>query len=302
MRNNILSLAGIALIALALPLGFGGHKQSVGSNEVIAAPLQQQLASGNDLYCAGFISTDPINSKLQLIANEDKTLTAYAEGNRVVYLSQGEKDGVKVGDAFVVVRPEGKFKNEFNKKKLGYSNQELGVVKVIAAQYATATADVVFACEDFKNGDYLKPVERRPNPQIRSYKPLEKYNDNTLKLDALLGQIVDTRYHLGSAVERTIVHLDLGNDDGVKVGDYFTVLSRADGMTEEKFINTRSNGTVKGIPGKDHLGHDVKEIRSLPATVAGEVVVIHVEGKSAVAFVTRQTKEILTGDFVERQD
>src|SRR6185369_1893964 len=159
----------------------------------------------------------------------------------------------------VVVRPEGKFKNEFNKKKLGYANRELGVVKVVAAQYETATADIVFACEDFKNVDYLKPVERRPNPEIRSYKPLEKYNDNTLRLNALLGQIVDTRYHLGTAVERTIVHLDLGNDDGVKVGDYFTVLSRAEGMTEEKFTNTRANGTVKGIPGKDNLGHDVKQ-------------------------------------------
>ena len=290
------------MIALALPLGFGGHKSSVGPNEVVAAPVQQQLASGNDLYCAGFISTDPVDTKLQVIANEDKSLTAYAEGQRVVYLNHGGKDDVKVGDVYVVIRPEGKFKNEFNKKKLGYSNRELGVVKVVAAQYETATAEVVFACEDFRNGDSLKLAERRPTPQIRSYKPLNKYNDNTLKLDAVLGQIVDTRYHLGTAVERTIVHLDLGKDDGVNVGDYFTVLSRANGMTEENFKVTRANGIVKGVPGKDTLGKEVKETRSLPATVAGEVVVIHVEGKSAVAFVTRQTKEILLGDFVERQD
>jgi hypothetical protein len=301
VRNNILPLAGIALIALTLPLGFGGHKSTAASTEVVAAPVQQ-LASGNDLYCTGFISAEPVDSKLQLISSEDKTLTAYAEGSRMVYLSNGEKDDVKVGDVYVVIRPEGKFKNEFNKKKLGYSNRELGVVKVVASQYATATAEVVFACEDFKNGDYLKPVERRPTPQIRSYKPLQKYNDNTLKLNAVLGQIVDTRYHLGSAVERTIVHLDLGKDDGISVGDYFIVLSRAEGMTEEKFMNTRSNGTVKGVPGKDNLGHEVKQTRSLPSTVAGEVVVIHVEGKSAVAFVTRQTKEIMLGDFVERQD
>jgi len=162
--------------------------------------------------CAGYISADPINSKLQVIANERQNADGVRRRRPSRLSEPGRKDGVKVGDVYVVVRPEGKFKNEFNKKKLGYSNLELGVIKVVASQYSTRDRRCSFCREAFKNGDYLKPVERRPNPEIRSYKPLEKYNDNTLRLTALLGQIVDTRYHQGTAVERTIVHTDLVMD------------------------------------------------------------------------------------------
>ncbi|HZS45904.1 MAG TPA: hypothetical protein VFC63_12440 [Blastocatellia bacterium] len=300
MRINLFSLLGIVLVALTLPLGFGGHNSKPNQATVAAAPMQG-LASGNDLYCAGYISADPVVSKLQIIASDEKSLTMYSEGNKMLYLSQGEKDDVKKGNVYEIVRPEGKFKNEYSKKKLGYMNREVGVIRVVAAQYSTATAEVLFACEDIKNGDLLKPIERRPSPQIRSYQPLDRYNDNTLK-NSLLGEIVATRYNVGAAAERSVVHLDLGADDGVKVGDYFTVFSRADGMTEEKFAATRSSGIVKGLTGEDHLGKQVKETRSLPAHVAGEIAVIHVEGKSAVAIVTRQTGEIMVGDFAERQD
>src|SRR5215471_5597745 len=149
------------IIALTLPFGFGGHKTSV--SQAVAMPVAQQgLATGIDLYCAGYISADPVVTKLQIIGSDEKSLTAYSEGNKVIYLSQGGKDNVKVGDVYVVVRPDGKFKNEFSKKQLGYAVREVGAVKVVATQYETATAQVVFACEDMKNGDYLKPIERRP--------------------------------------------------------------------------------------------------------------------------------------------
>jgi len=302
VRINLLSLLGIFVVALTLPLGFGNHKSTVAPGTVTAAPVQG-LAAGNDLYCAGYISEEPVTSttKLKLIGSDDISVTLYSQSNKMVYMNFGEKDDVKKGNVYEVVRSEGKFKNEYSKKKLGYMTREVGVIRVVAAQYQTATAEVLFACEDMHNGDYLRPIERRPTPQIRSYQALDRYNDNTLK-DSLLGQIVAMRYNMVQATERSVVHLDLGSDDGVKVGDYFTILSRAKGMTTEKFAVTRSSGTVKGVPGTDHLGKADKETRSLPPHVAGEVVVIHVEGKSAAAIVTRQTSEILNGDFVERQE
>ena len=147
MRINLLSLLGMFLIALTLPLGFGGGKSNADRNSVMAA--QGDLAAGNDLYCAGYISAEPVTSKIQIIGGEEKYTTAYSESNKVVYLSQGEKDDVKVGNIYSVVRPLGKFKNEFSKKNLGFLTGELGMVRVIASQYSTATVEVLFACEDF---------------------------------------------------------------------------------------------------------------------------------------------------------
>ena len=296
MGKNLIALSGIALVALTLPLGFGDTKTPLSQTAQAAQP--QSIASGTDLYCAGYISAEPINTKLQIISGEERTSEVYSPSTRAIYLSQGVKDGVKVGDVYTAVRPKGKFRNEYSKKSLGHLNQEVGVVRVIAAHESTATAEVVFACEDLKKGDRLIPFEKRPAPQVRTYKPLDRYGDIYGKSGALLGQLVAIRHDQATASERSIVHLDLGADDGVKAGDYFTVLTRAEGMTLEKFTSTRSSGAVKV---SDEGDKKSKEMRPLPPRVAGELAVIHVEKKSATAVVTRQVAEIMAGDFVQRQ-
>ena len=123
-----------------------------------------------------------------------------------------------------------------------------------------------------------------------------------------------------------IVFIDLGNEDGVKAGDYLTVFRPENHGTlveygDENAANARrgyqsnefrggehSNQTqrVKDVDGSQY-GETVKtpEIKrrrpEVPRKVVGEIVILHVEGRTATAVVTRVAQEIHTGDSVEVQ-
>jgi len=123
-----------------------------------------------------------------------------------------------------------------------------------------------------------------------------------------------------------VVFVDLGAEDGVKVGDYLTVFrpvghgdpvkyhdeqvaNARRGFESEEFRGGRFSieaQRVKDVGGSE-VGETVKTpaVRrarpAVPRKVVGEMVVLRVEGRTATAIVTRVAQEIHTGDAVEVQ-
>src|SRR5690606_5318545 len=90
------------------------------------------VAARNNLYCAGFVQTAPINTDRRIIgAYNEQDGFIYAQSD-VIYLNVGANRGVQVGDRMSVVRPRGKVNTRWTDKgSLGYYVQEVGAVEVI---------------------------------------------------------------------------------------------------------------------------------------------------------------------------
>ena len=121
-------------------------------------------------------------------------------------------------------------------------------------------------------------------------------------------------YHENLSANR-VVFLDLGDNDSVHAGDYFTIYREAgarEGVTnppEDHIVNRRSGGyesdryrggdisvQATRVPRKDVLARRPP----IPRKVLGELIVIKVEKNSSVAMITRTTSEVNIGDWVER--
>jgi hypothetical protein len=276
-----------------------------------------RVATGNDLYCAGFINGMPTPNYFQIVgAEEENARYHFAQGD-VVYLNAGSSQGVGADMLFTIVRPLGHFRSPFahtqGQRDLGVYTRELGVLRVFAVQEQTATARIIFSCDEIQLGDLLRAFEERRAPVTNMSQPLRRYEPPAGKK---LGRIVLNRDQKEALAPRDVVYLDLGQENGIKVGDRFTIFRRRpedanpvrfndDDVTQRRSGGYQSDTFKGGTFSNDHPYQGRQQVKNhrprLPRLVVGELVVIAVQGKSATAIITRTTQEAHTGDWVELQ-
>lgn len=282
-------------------------------------------ARPSESACGGFIEQAPQASAGQIVgAEQEKERRVFGEGD-MLYVDAGAQGGMRVGQEFSVVRPRGRFSSRFTRKSgtLGVYTQEVGRLLVVRVRDRVSVARLTVACSDVLVGDLLRPAASRAVPQARPEVGLDRFEEPTGKQT---GRIVLARDGREMVSRDQIVFIDLGGEDGVKPGDYLTVFRpEGHGMIveygEEIAANARRGfesdafrggkhsaqaQRVKDVDGSQY-GQTVKtpEIKrrrpAVPRKVVGEIVVLHVEGRTATAVVTRVAQEIHTGDAVEVQ-
>lgn len=282
-------------------------------------------ARESETACAGFIEQTPPRDRFEIVGAEDETLNKlFAEGD-YVFVNAGAQQGAQVGQEFSVVRPRGQFRSKFSGKRgsLGVFTQEIGRVRVVRVRDNVSVALVVASCDNLLLGDLLRRVPQRTTPMGRAEADLDRFAQPTGKQS---GRIVLARDNRESVSRDQVVFIDLGAEDNIKPGDYLTVFRPvAKGVIvnegDEIAANARrgfesdhkrggefSNQAqrVEDVDGSKY-GQTVKtpKIRKrrpeVPRRVLGELVVVHVEGRTATAVVTRVAQEIHTGDHVEVQ-
>jgi hypothetical protein len=281
------------------------------------APIVQRA----DLYCAGFISSKQITPEFFIVGGERESEQNWYTTTNVIYLNYGAKHGASVGETLYVIREKGKYENPFTGKNLGRYFEEVGMVRILAVQRNVSTARVEVSCMPLRFGDFVRAYSGYVGPTAREYQPLNRYD---LPSGKLSGQIVLAREHRNHLAERDIVYLDIGDNSGVKLGQYYTVfrsLSKHEGVVDwhsedneileyddeafhrtKEFRDERYRGSDFSILRGTKESDDVVENRKgLPRKVVGEAVVIRVEEKSATAVITRVTQEVNIGDYVELQ-
>ena len=282
-------------------------------------------ARASEFACGGFIEQTPQAAAGQIVgAEQERERHVFVEGE-LVFIDAGAQSGVRVGQEFTVVRPRGQFRSKFSRKTgdLGVYTQEVGRLRVVRVRERVSVAEVWTACSDLLVGDLLRPAQERPAPQARPETALDRFAEPTGKQT---GRLVLARDGREMVSRDDVVFVDLGAEDGLKVGDYLTVF-RPDGhgvlagYGDETVANARrgfesrefrgggfSNEAqrVKDVDGSMY-GETVKTpaVRrarpAVPRKVVGELVVLRVEGRTATAVVTRVAQEIHTGDAVEVQ-
>ncbi len=280
------------------------------------------VAVRNNLYCAGYVQSSPIDTSNQIIGGlEEQDQFVYAQGD-VVYLSMGAGKGISVGDTFAVVRPRGKVNTRWTRKSdLGFLVQEVGVVEVIRVKSDHSVARIKASCSSFLLGDLVAPVPVRTSPIHEVRGPLDQFTDPSGKATGRLFLARDGQEMLS---RDQIVYIDLGADDNVQVGDHVTVFrpvgkgnvlfgdknesvsARDEGYQSDVYRGGKFSSQAPRKSGDQAGGgivttEDAKRGRPALRKVVGELVVLNVKEKTATAVITRTAQEIHTGDWVEIQ-
>ena len=282
------------------------------------------IAERNNLYCAGYVQTAPVNTSMQIVGGQEEQEQYAFSQNNAIYINAGSKSNLKEGDVLTVFRPRGKVSNKISEKSgnLGFYVQEVGAVELIRVKEDHSIAKVKVSCDNFMFGDLVEPATGRTSPLFKERLPLDRYADPSGKA---VGKLFLTR-EAGELITRdNIVYVDLGAEDNVKVGDYLTVFRKlgkgnlfhpgegesvqnsSSGFASDHFGGTTfSNqaprrGGDKGQGGakdqSDAKSDRPKELRK----VVGELVVLNVKERTATAVVVRTGQEIQPGDYVEIQ-
>lgn len=281
------------------------------------------VAAGNNLYCAGFVQTAPVNTANRIVgAQDEQEKNIYAQ-NDYLYVNMGANRGVKVGDMFAVVRPRGQVETRWTRKKdLGFYVQEVGAVEVVKVKADVSVVRVKTSCDNLLLGDLLQPVEQRTSSLFRQKEPLDVFADPSGKASGRIFMARDGRELLG---REQIVYIDLGAEDSVRVGDALTVYrplgkgnlfdndedesvsARDEGFQSNEYRGGKFSSQAARKSGDQARGKVVtteEAKRDRPANlrkIVGEIVVLNVREKTATAVITRTAQEIHTGDMVELQ-
>ncbi|MCI0447543.1 LysM peptidoglycan-binding domain-containing protein, partial [bacterium] len=122
------------------------------------------IALDVDLYCSGFIVPDTGGWKVKIIGNEENIYKVALSTFDIVYLNQGEADGISPGDEFTILQHVRKINHPINGESLGDYIVQTGRLKVVATQERTSTAQITYACDATLVGDYLVPFEPKEVP------------------------------------------------------------------------------------------------------------------------------------------
>ena len=289
---------------------------------VVAASKPMTVAARNNLYCAGYVQSSPIDTANKVVgAVEEQEQFLYAE-NDVLYINMGSNKGVQAGDLMAVVRPRGRVETRWTTKDdLGFYVQEVGALEVIRVKSEVSVVRVKTSCDNLLLGDLVQPMQQRTSPMHQS-STLDLYGDPSGKAT---GRVFMARDGQEALSRDQIVYVDLGADNNVQVGDRLTVFrplgkgalfisdedeslsARDEGYQSNeyrggKFSNQAARKSGDRASGRVVRTEKAKEDR--PANlrkVVGEMVILNVKEKTATAVITKTAQEIHTGDWVEVQ-
>jgi hypothetical protein len=71
-----------------------------------AAPATAQ-PDASSVYCSGFVTDQRVSDEIRLISSEQSDYKVIYERGDYVHINRGTNQGIKEGDRFMVVRPQG---------------------------------------------------------------------------------------------------------------------------------------------------------------------------------------------------
>jgi LysM domain len=247
-----------------------------------------------DLYCSGFIRTEDVPRGLKVVArySDYNEYQGLANIGDYVYLNQGLEGGVMPGATYEVVRPTKAVDT------LGMHYLEIAQVQIVISQSKYSLGRIARGCGAVELGDVLIPFMKSEFPELPSRRPFS----GTMRASGQVpGKVVMTKVKLessgskfsngkttpnakgslatldrGLAGEGAVVYLNVGRDEGVKLGDLFIVF-------------------------RDVPAADLREGSEQAKTAIAEVVILRVEEKASTALVTYSADVIGRGDLVERR-
>jgi hypothetical protein len=266
-----------------------------------------------DEYCAGFINKDVLPNANYVMGSMDSPNTTKFVLGDALYLSG---TGFATGQQYTVVRElsnsneDPAFAGQYKMlKAAGHAYAELGRIKVVDTRNHAPVAQVEYSCEPIVPGDTLIPFVEKTHVTLRESGRLDRYLPANGKTTGRLVLARDFDTFLGMGAK---VYVNVGSNQGVKVGDYFRAvrpywLDRDDEVDSISLEARVVEDTQKNPPslepalfGKNGKG-PVIHMADFPRRAVGEMVVLSVTPTSSTAMVIFALEDLHLGDFAEME-
>jgi hypothetical protein len=250
------------------------------------------------LYCSGIVTDKPVEKDTYLISGEDSSFkTSFYPGDRV-FINQGAEHGVKVGDQFEVIRAVMdmtditwfKYQSAL-RHAMGTTYADIGQLRVIHVEAKTSTVELTRACDPMQRGDIVRPLAPRPAPQFHDVK-FDSFAPPSGKKTAMVVTTKDFGTIVGAG---RIVYVNLGSEQGVRVGDYFRMF-RYQGTHLETLYQVKNMAYKTYGFGSTPVAY---QWDNLPRQVLGEGIVLRTGPNSSTVMMTITQQEVFVGDYVE---
>lgn len=277
----------------------------------VSFPIERvQTPTYADLYCSGFLSPRILpNANFVAGGLQTPTTTKFVNGD-MIYLAGG---GYQTGQEYTIVR-ELQDVNEYQifggqRAMLKASGQPYGEearVRIVDTRSRMAIAQIEFACDPVNPGDFAIPfVEKQAvafHPQIRFDRFLPRNSQTSGRI--LMAKDFDSQ--LGTGLK---VYLNVGSNQGVKVGDYFRAVRSYtadlnDPVDSLSFKASTSEDTQKKPPSIEpnffnKTSGPKIHVADLPRRSVGEVVIIGTTPTTSTGMIVFALEDVHLGDGVE---
>jgi hypothetical protein len=235
------------------------------------------------------------------------------EMGELVYLAG---TGYQAGQLFSIIR-ELKDVNEYEiypgQRKLlkatGHPYGEIGRVRVLDTRSHSAIAQVVYSCDPINPGDVAVAFAEKPSIAFRAPGHFDRFAPSSGKLSGRIVLGKDFDDIMGTGMK---LYLNMGSNQGVKVGDYFRVVrsytaTLKDPVDSLSFKASTSEDTQMRPPSYEGnfftktKGPNI-EVANLPRRAVGEVVVLSVTPTTSSAMVVFALEDVFAGDSVELEE
>jgi hypothetical protein len=311
----LLLLLGLAVAAAAQQADPGPASQDIPQGTIATSasfPNERvQTPSNADLYCAGFINKQLLpNSNFVAGGLNTPNTTKFTNEDLIYLMGQG----YQTGQEYTVVR-ELQDPNRYELfagqhamlNAMGQAYAELGRVRIVDTRHKAAIAHIEFSCEPIDPGDILVPYAEKPTVTYHAPVRFDRFAPVN---SATSGRIVlakDFDYELGTGAK---VYLNVGANQGVKVGDYFRAVRGYTADLSDPVDSLSFAGydvvedTQKRPPSLEpHMFNKTKgpviHVADLPRRSVGEIVVLSTTPTTATGMVVFALEDIHLGDSVE---
>jgi len=287
--------ARIVVLSLSVFLGAAASRAQ---NATPAAPAIPQI-DFSTVNCSGFVTDQKVPDEIRLVSGEQSNYKiTFARGD-YVHINRGQDKGVRVGDRFSVVRPDKdptdvpwfKWQTKLL-RAMGSLYMDAGQVRVVNVQPKVSVAQVIFSCDYMQRGDILVPYQDRPAPPYKDPAGFNHFAPVSGKPVAMLVAGKDYGQVYGKL---NSVFVNLGTNQGVKIGDYFRIFRYQGSMAETVPQERGFQYTMYGF-GSAPARYQWND---LPREVLGEGIVINVSRNSSTMVITFNSSEVFAGDYVE---
>jgi len=287
--------ARIAVLSLSI---FLGAAVSSAHNAPQAAP-QNPPIDYSAVNCSGFVTDQKVPDGIRIVSGEQSNYKIVFSRGEYVHINRGQDKGVRVGDRFSVVRPDKDptdvpwFKWQAKLlRAMGSLYMDAGQVRVVNVQPKVSVAQVIFSCDYMQRGDILVPYQDRPAPPYKDPAGFNHFAPVSGKPVAMLVAGKDYGQVYGKL---NSVFVNLGTNQGVKIGDYFRIFRYQGSMAETVPQERGFQYTMYGF-GSAPARYQWND---LPREVLGEGIVINVSRNSSTMVITFNSSEVFAGDYVE---
>ena len=253
----------------------------------------------NTMNCSGFVTDQRVSEEYRLVSGEQSNYKLTFTNGDYVYINRGQDKGVRVGDRFFVVRPDDYpgdtpwFKwQEKLMKAMGTQYIDAGQVRVVNVQPKVSIAQIIFSCDYMQRGDVVLPYQDRPVPPYKEAAAFDHFAPVSGKPVAM---VVSGKDHHDSYGKNSAIYVNLGTNQGVKLGDYFRIF-RYQGSTAETVPQTKDYQFMMYGFGSAPQRYNWND---LPREILGEGIVCMVSRNSSTVMITFSSSEIYAGDYIE---